>query len=396
MFNKLSRAPADPILGLTEAFNADERENKVNLGVGVFINDEGITPILESVKQAEQRLLGSEVSKTYLAIAGEASYADQVQQLLFGQGHSLIKQQRALTVQTPGGTGALRIAAELMRHQLGIQTIWVSDPTWANHQAVFASAGLQVRCYRYYDAKSHRLDFAGMMADLARVGAGEAVLFHGCCHNPTGVDPSPEQWQQLAAVAAQRKFPVLFDFAYQGFAQSLAEDAFGLQLFTEKIPELMIASSFSKNFGLYNERVGALTLIAEDQRVALDALSQLQKIIRANYSNPPAHGAKVVATILNDASLRALWSTEVAQMRDRIRLLREQLVANLMSTGVSKDFSFINAQHGMFSFSGLTPPQVTRLQAEFGIYIVSSGRINVAGLTQANLPYVTEAIVQVL
>ena len=396
MFERVEKAPADPILGLTEAFNADTRTNKVNLGVGMFKNEQGITPILTTVKEAERRLLADETTKSYLAISGDAEYAWQVQALLFGQGHEVINNHLARTAQTPGGTGALRVAAEFMVRKLDVETIWISSPTWANHSAIFSAAGLQTKPYRYYDAASQGLDFDGMLADLQTAKPTEAVLLHGCCHNPTGIDPTIEQWQQLADLAEDRGFIVLFDFAYQGFAQGVEEDAVGLRLFCGKIPELLVASSFSKNFGLYNERVGAFTLVAADRTVADDAFSQVKTLIRANYSNPPAHGAKVVSLVLADDDLRGRWLGEVAEMRQHIQVLRKLFVDTLAAQGVNRDFSFIERQNGMFSFSGLNAEQVVKLREEQGLYIVSSGRINVAGLTAQNMTAVCQAIASVL
>jgi aspartate/tyrosine/aromatic aminotransferase len=396
MFEKVTKAPADPILGLTEAFNADGRAEKVNLGVGVFKNEEGITPVLNTVKEAEKRLLEDETTKSYLAISGFADYGNQVQRLLFGNDHPIINEHLAQTAQTPGGTGALRVAADFMAKKLNVNRIWVSNPTWANHGSVFASAGLVVNSYRYYDKATQGLDFNGMYEDLKQVPAGDAVLFHGCCHNPTGIDPTPEQWALLAELAEEAGFVVLFDFAYQGFANGIDADAAGLRLFTRKISEILIASSFSKNFGLYNERVGAFTLVAANADIASDAFSQVKTLIRANYSNPPAHGAKVAAVILADDQLRAEWINEVTQMREHINKLRTQFVHLLAEQGVEQDFSFIETQNGMFSFSGLSPEQVETLKAEYGIYIVGSGRINVAGLTSKNMAYVCKAIASVL
>jgi len=396
MFERVSRAPADPILGLTDAFNADSRSEKVNLGVGVFKNEDGITPILNTVKEAEKRLLDGETTKSYLAIGGDAGYGLQVQGLLFGHDHDILSNQLARTAQTPGGTGALRIASDFMVRQLGIDNIWVSNPTWANHSSVFASANLNVKPYRYYDAETQGLDFDGMLDDLKEAKSSEAVLLHGCCHNPTGIDPTAEQWGRLADLAATNGFVVLFDLAYQGFANGVEEDALGLRIFSEKVPELLVASSFSKNFGLYNERVGAFTLVAADRTVADDAYSQVKSIIRANYSNPPAHGAKIVSLILSDETLRAQWLEEVAQMRTHIHGLRQALVKKLSELGVDQDFSFIERQNGMFSFSGLNGEQVSRLRDEFGIYIVGSGRINVAGLSSKNMDTVCKAIAAVV
>lgn len=396
MFERVSAAPADPILGLNEAFAADSRPDKVNLGVGVFMNDDGVTPILDTVKQAEARLVKEETTKSYLAISGDQEYGRQVQALLFGNDHAIIRDGRARTAQTPGGTGALRLAGDFMKTQLGVNTIHVSNPTWANHNNVFQSSGLNIAQYRYFNADNFSLDFDGMMADLAKVPAGDAVMLHGCCHNPTGVDPSEQQWQQLADLAAERGFVVLFDFAYQGFAKGMDEDAAGLRAFAQKVPELMVASSFSKNFGLYNERVGAMTLVAANSDTADSAFSQVKTLARGNYSNPPAHGAKVVATILTDAALRAAWIDEVAQMRDHIQQLRDLMVSKLSERGAARDFSFISRQNGMFSFTGLTPEQVKTLKEKHGLYMVGSGRINVAGMSRSNIDAVCDAIVAVL
>jgi aspartate/tyrosine/aromatic aminotransferase len=396
MFERVSKAPADPILGLTDSFNADPRADKVNLGVGVFRNEDGLTPILKTVKIAEQRLLDSETTKSYLAISGDAEYGRQVQLLLFGPEHNIISNQLARTAQTPGGTGALRVAADFVARQLDVETIWVSNPTWGNHNSIFASANLSVKSYRYYDAETQSLDFDGMLEDLQQVRSSDVVVLHGCCHNPTGIDPTVEQWQQLASLAEKVGFIVLFDFAYQGFAVGVDEDAAGLRIFAEKVPELLVASSFSKNFGLYNERVGAFTLVASNRTVADDAFSQVKSIIRANYSNPPAHGAKIVAAVLADPDLKQQWIDEVREMREHIWTLRLLLVEKLHALGVDRDFSFITTQKGMFSFTGLKPAQVTRLREEFAIYMVGTGRINVAGLSSKNIDSVCRAIATVL
>lgn len=396
MLERISAAPADPILGLNDAFNNDPRSNKVNLGVGVFKDESGLTPILATVKIAEQQLVDQETSKSYLAIGGDAQYGKEVQKLLFGETHGIISDQRARTAQTPGGTGALRIAADFMAQQLDVARIWVSNPTWANHQAVFKSAGLEVVDYRYYDAQTHDLNFNAMLEDLNQAQQGDAILLHGCCHNPTGIDPTLDQWQMIADICGRKQLVVLFDFAYQGFAEGIDEDAAGLRAFTAVFPELLVASSFSKNFGLYNERVGAFTLVASDSETAETAFSQVKVIIRSNYSNPPAHGAKVVATVLSDAKLKAQWFEEVAQMRQHIHKLRGEFVAKLQELGVEKDFSFIQRQNGMFSFSGLSVEQVKKLREDYAIYMVGSGRINIAGLSSANLEYVCNSIAAVL
>jgi len=396
MFEQVTAAPADPILGLTEAFKADPREEKINLGVGIYKDEAGNTPILQSVKKAEAVLLDKEASKSYLSIEGNPAYGLAVQELLFGQGSEILTSGRAKTAQAPGGTGALRIAAEFMVRQLGVKRIWVSNPTWANHNQVFSAAGLEVVPYGYYNADTKDMDFEAMLASLAEVKTGDVILFHGCCHNPTGIDPTAAQWQQLSELTAEKGVLALFDFAYQGFAKGIDEDAEGLRIFSRYNKELLVASSFSKNFGLYNERVGAFTLVANNPEQATTAFSQVKAIIRSTYSNPPAHGASVVTMILNDAQLRAEWIQEVAEMRDRIKKMRDLFVTTLKAEGVAQDFSFISRQNGMFSFSGLNPQQVARLKDEFGVYIVGSGRISVAGMTQSNMPALCKAIAAVL
>ncbi|RBO86274.1 amino acid aminotransferase [Marinomonas aquiplantarum] len=396
MFEHIQAAPADPILGLNDAYKKDPNPNKINLGVGVYKDEQGHTPILKAVKQAEERLLFQEKSKNYLSIEGRPNYRSAVQTLLFGEGHPIISKQLAQTAHTPGGTGALRVAAEFIKKHLPEATIWVSNPTWANHQSVFQSVGLEVGSYSYYNADSKTLDFEAMLASLSQVPEGDVVLFHGCCHNPTGIDPTPEQWYQLAKLCSKQGFLALFDFAYQGFGQSLNDDAQGLRTFLDHVPEMLIASSFSKNFGLYNERVGALTIVCETSEQAESAFTQIKRCIRTNYSNPPSHGSAVVAEILNDAELYALWENELDSMRTRIHEMRSLFVNTLRAKGVEQDFSFISQQQGMFSFSGLTPDQVNQLRNEFGIYIVGSGRINVAGMTHDNMAPLCDAIAKVL
>ncbi|WP_107852577.1 amino acid aminotransferase [Oceanimonas marisflavi] len=396
MFEKVTAAPADPILGLTDAFRKDTRTDKINLGVGIYKDEAGQTPVLRCVKKAEARLVQEQTTKNYLSIEGIEAYGQVVQKLLFGADASIIAEQRARTAQAPGGTGALRIAGEFIARQLDTNTIWISNPTWANHRAVFTAAGLEVKEYGYYNADTKDLDFDAMLASLQDAKAGDVVLFHGCCHNPTGIDPTAEQWQQLATLSAEKGWLPMFDFAYQGFAQGTEEDAYGLRLFAKHNPELLIASSFSKNFGLYNERVGAFTLVAKDAETANTSFSQVKGIIRANYSNPPSHGANVVAIIANDPELYADWQAELAEMRDRIQEMRTLFVEKLAARGVDRDFSFIARQNGMFSFSGLTKEQVERLKDEFGIYIVGSGRISVAGITKANIDALCDGIAAVL
>lgn len=396
MFEKVSEAPADPILGLSEAFKSDPRPGKINLGVGVYKDEAGTTPILKTVKAAEQRLVEQENTKSYLSIEGTGAFGAGVQRMLFGAKSDILSTGRARTAHTPGGTGALRVAAEFIVRQLGSKRIWVSNPTWANHGGVFKAAGLEVQQYTYYDAAAKDKDFAAVMRDLAKVQAGDVVLLHGCCHNPTGIDPTPEEWEAIAQLGADKGWLALFDFAYQGFAQGLDDDAAGLRAFAAKNAEFLVASSFSKNFGLYNERVGAFTLVAADSAAAGVAFSQVKAIVRTMYSNPPAHGGAVVTTVLEDAALYGQWEKEVAEMRERIHAMRTLFVETLKAKGVTRDFSFIERQNGMFSFSGLNPEQVARLKDEFGIYIVGSGRISVAGMTRANMDALCTAIAAVL
>ncbi|MCG6270770.1 aspartate/tyrosine/aromatic aminotransferase [Vibrio vulnificus] len=396
MFEKVVAAPADPILGLTEEFKKDPRAEKINLGVGIYKTEQGETPVLATVKKAEAALVETEKTKSYLTIEGTAEYALAVQKLLFGADAELINAQRAKTAQAPGGTGALRVAGEFIKRQLGDVKIWISNPTWANHHGVFRAAGLETVEYAYYNPETKDKDFAAMLADLEKASAGDVVLLHGCCHNPTGIDPTAQEWEALAKLVADKGLLPLFDFAYQGFAKGVEEDAQGLRTFAKFNKEILVASSFSKNFGLYNERVGAFTLVAESQEIAETAFSQVKAIIRSIYSNPPAHGSAVVTHILNDAALRAEWEAEVAEMRDRIQEMRELFVATLKEDGVAADFSFIERPNGMFSFSGLNKDQVARLKEEFAIYIVGSGRISVAGMTKSNMGPLCKAIAAVL
>jgi len=396
IFSQVVLAPADPILGLTDTFKADPRQDKVNLGVGIYKDEAGQTPVLQSVKKAEALLLEQEKTKNYLGIEGVQAYNRVVQELLFGEGSELVNSGRAATAQAPGGTGALRIAAEFLLRNTPSRTVWVSNPTWANHQNIFETAGLTVKEYGYYNASAHDIDFDGMMTDLANAQAGDIILLHGCCHNPTGIDLTLAQWDLVANLCADKQLVPLFDFAYQGFGTGIEEDAAGLRLVASKVPELLVANSFSKNFGLYNERIGAVTVVAHNADEAVRAFSQVKRTIRANYSNPPAHGALIVSTILNDASLKALWVQELTEMRERIALMRTLFVQSLKDEGVTQDFSFISRQNGMFSFSGLNKSQVARLKDEFGVYIVGSGRISVAGMTKANMPAICKAIAQVV
>ncbi|WP_318466998.1 amino acid aminotransferase [Photobacterium leiognathi] len=396
MFEKITAAPADPILGLTEEFKADTRATKINLGVGIYKDETGNTPVLATVKKAEAILLDTEKTKSYLSIPGTPEYGLAVQQLLFGKDATIIAEKRAQTAQAPGGTGALRVAAEFIKRQLGNVKVWISNPTWANHHGVFGAAGLETKQYSYYNAETKDIDFEAAIADLSQANEGDIVLLHGCCHNPTGIDPTQAQWQALAQLCVEKKLLPMFDFAYQGFARGVEEDAQGLRIFADQLPELLVASSFSKNFGLYNERVGAFTLVGTNAEQAATAFSQVKSIARVIYSNPPAHGAAIVTTILNSPELRVEWEQEVADMRDRIQEMRTLFVTTLKELGITNDFSFIERQNGMFSFSGLSKEQVTQLKNDFAIYIVGSGRISVAGMTKENMLPLCKGISAVL
>lgn len=396
MFENLVAAPADPILGLAEVFNADERINKINLSVGIYKDEHMLTPILTCVKKAEAQLLENEQSKSYLPIEGLAKYNSLIQKLILGEDSPLISSGRVKTAQSPGGTGALRIMADFLVRRTKARRIWVSSPTWPNHQSIFQTAGLEVKEYRYYNVETRTLDFDALIEDLSCISAGEAVLFHGCCHNPTGIDPTPEQWKIISDLALQKGWLPVFDLAYQGFGQGLDEDVAGLRLFAESQPELLIASSYSKNFGLYNERVGAFTLIAANADIVERAFSQARTIIRANYSNPPSHGANIVANILGNPEIKDEWIDELTTMRQRIHRMRQLFVKTLQEKGAKQEFNFIAKQNGMFSFSGLTEAQVLTLRHDYGIYIVNSGRLNVAGMTLDNMSLLCESIVKVL
>lgn len=396
MFEKVTAAPPDAILGLTEAFRKDPRADKLNLSVGVFKDDQGRTPVLKCVKEAERRLLEGETSKTYLSIEGPAEYGRAVRELMFGSEHEIVRSNRACTAQCPGGTGALRVAADFVRKLFPSATAWFSTPTWPNHQGIFKSAGLNVASYPYFDAQRNGLNFDGMIAALKTAAAGDVVCLHGCCHNPSGVDPSPSQWNTIAEVLAERGALPLLDFAYQGFGRGLKEDAVGLLTLARPGAELLVASSFSKNFGLYNERVGALTLVAKDAASAETSLSQIKACIRTNYSNPPSHGGAIVTTVLGDAGLRQQWDAELADMRNRINGMRTLFQKSMESRKTGRDWSFVTQQTGMFSFSGLSAEQVDALREKHGIYIVRDGRINVAGMSAESMDRFCDAIVSVL
>jgi aspartate/tyrosine/aromatic aminotransferase len=397
MFDTLPLAPPDSILGLTEAFQRDPNPKKINLSVGVFKDARGQTPILDCVKEAERRLLVSEQNKGYLPIEGHREYDARVQELLFGAQHEITSSGRAITVQTPGGTGSLRVAADFLKKHFPTARLWHSKPTWANHGAIFTAAGIKIENYAYLDESGRGLDFSAMLATLRGIPAGDIVLLHACCHNPTGIDPTPAQWKQIADVAHERCHLPLVDFAYQGFGDGLEEDAIGLRELARPGKELLVCSSFSKNFGLYGERVGALTIVAAGADAAQRALSQVRISIRTNYSNPPAHGAAIVSAVLSDPALRKQWEQELAAMRERIHAMRELFVATMKKLKPKHDFSFLAGQKGMFSFSGLTNLQVDELRAKHAVYVVGNGgRINVAGMTEGNMGPLCEAIAAVL
>ncbi len=395
MFSKLTQLPADPILGLSVKFKADSNPNKIDLGAGIYKDENGHTPVLSCVKAAEKFRLENESSKAYISSAGSALFNEKMTSLILGD-HKVISENRIRTVSTPGGTGALRTAGEFIKACTPGATIWVSNPTWANHQGVFTAAGLNVKTYSYYDYENHSLDFEGMLADLKQVSKDDAVLLHACCHNPSGMDLSKEQWQQVADVAKQIGFIPVVDMAYQGFGQDLDADAFGLRLMADTVEQMIICSSCSKNFGLYRDRIGACSIIGKSAIAADIINSVLLSVVRVNYSMPPAHGAAIVETILNSAELTTQWHGELKEMRDRINGMRQLLVDELVANGVTRDFSFITKQNGMFSFLGIDKAQVQRLQDEYGIYIVGSSRISLAGISPDNVKYLTQSIAKVL
>lgn len=395
MFSQLKQRPADPILGLSVKFKADNNLQKIDLGAGIYKDEAGHTPVLACVKAAEKLRFENETSKAYLGSAGSALFNEKIALLNLGN-HKVINENRIRTVSTPGGTGALRVAGEFINTCTPGATIWVSNPTWANHQGVFSAAGLNVKTYPYYDYENKCLDFAGLVQALKDIPKNDAVLFHACCHNPSGMDLNQEQWQEVAEIAKRVGFTPVIDMAYQGFGESLDADAYGLRLMAETLEELIICSSCSKNFGLYRERIGACSIIGKNASSADIISSVLMPVIRVNYSMPPAHGAAIVEAILSSDELTSQWHDELKEMRDRIGGMRHLLVDKLVENGVSRDFSFITRQNGMFSFLGIDTDQVQRLQDEFGIYMVGSSRISVAAISPANVDYLTQSIAKVL
>lgn len=396
MFEKIQIAPPDPILGLSEAFRADQNPTKINLAVGVYKDATGATPVLDTVKEAERRMLADEVSKGYLPMTGDPTYGRCVRELLFGEEHEILTSRRLATAHTPGGTGALRVAADYLADQHPDAAVWISDPSWANHATIFAAAGVEVKKYSYRDPATNGLDFDAMYADLEKIPAGDVIILHGCCHNPTGIDPTPEQWLKIAELLAERSILPLVDFAYHGLSEGLEQDRIGILTLIKYVKELFICSSYSKNFGLYCERTGALTVVAADEQQVAAVMSQIKLRIRYIYSNPPAHGAGIVTTILSDSELKQRWVEEVGEIRNRINEMRRLFVTTMRAKGSDYDFSAIMKQRGMFSFSGLNKEQVARLRDEYSIYIVGSGRINVAGMTRDNMESLCEAILTVM
>ena len=396
MWKDIEAAPADAILGLTEAFKKDTNPKKVNLGVGVYKDDDGATPILNCIKKAERLLVDQQSTKGYLPIPGDAEYGLGVQKLLFGEDNDVIQSKRASTIHSPGGTGGLRVGADLINKFKSEAKIWVSTPTWANHKGIFTAAGFPIEDYPYYDQDTKNVDFEAMYEALKNVPSGDVVLLHVCCHNPTGVDLSSEQWDAVVDLASSCGWLPFLDFAYQGFGDSMESDRLPVEKFAKAGIDFLVASSFSKNFALYNERTGALTIVSPNAEESSIAMSHVKKIIRVNYSNPPAHGGLAARTVLTDNDLYKEWINEVAVMRDRIKDMRVAFVEGLKKRGVTQDFSYIVDQRGMFSFSGLNDNIVNWLQKDKSIYIVKGGRINVAGLTTNNINYVCDAIAEAL
>lgn len=396
LFSAVEMAPRDPILGLNEAFNADPRPTKVNLGVGVYYNEQGRIPLLRAVAEAEKARIEAHAPRGYLPIEGIAAYDLAVQKLLFGSDSALIADGRVITTQAVGGTGALKTGADFLKRLLPDAVVAISDPSWENHRALFESAGFPVQNYRYYDAASHGVNRAGMLEDLKALPPRSIVVMHACCHNPTGVDLNLDDWKAVLEVLREREHVPFLDIAYQGFGDGIEQDAEAVRLFAQSGLSFFVSSSFSKSFSLYGERVGALSIVTGSKDEGNRVLSQAKRVIRTNYSNPPTHGATVVASVLNSPELRALWEEELGEMRQRIRDMRLAMVEQLAAFGAKRDFSFVARQRGMFSYSGLTAEQVERLKNEFGIYAVSTGRICVAALNNSNLESVTRAITQVL
>ncbi len=396
IFAAVELAPRDPIMGLTEAYNLDTRPNKVNLGAGVYTNEAGKVPLLAAVREAEKQRIEAALPRGYLPIEGIAAYNRAVQEMLFGADSALLRDGRVATFGALGGTGALKVGADFLRRINPQAGLWISDPSWENHRALFEAAGFKVQTYPYYDAATKGVRFDEMIAALAALPAGSIALLHACCHNPTGVDIQPEQWQQVVAALKKSGAVPFLDIAYQGFGDGIEPDAVAVRTFTSSGMNFFVASSFSKSFSLYGERVGALSIVTSDKDETARVVSQVKRVIRTNYSTPPTHGEAIVATVLADPKLRQLWEQELAGMRDRIREMRAGLVERLKANGVTSDLDYVVRQRGMFSYSGLSATQVDRLRTEFGVYAVSSGRICVASLNKGNLDTVAKAMAAVM
>ena len=396
MFEHLKAIPSDPILGLIAAYAADSNPKKIDLGIGVYRDEHGNTPMLDCVVEAEKILLATQTTKTYLGPRGVTGFNDAIGKQILGEECEAVEQGRVCTVQTPGGTGALRVAADLIRVARPEAELWASDPTWANHLALFPGAGITMHSYPYFDRQHSSLRFDEMIEAIRQRGPGDAVLFHACCHNPCGVSPDPEQWQVIANVAGERGFTPVVDIAYMGFERGIEEDCLAVRLFAEQCSELIVASSCSKNFAMYRERVGAITVIAGDANRAAAVESVIHNVTRKNYSMPPSHGPAVIDIILHSDELKAQWVSELAGMRNRINGLRKTMSEKIAASSIQRDFSFIERQTGMFSFMGLTVAQVQRLRDEFAIYTVNSARVNVASFNESNMDYFIDALAAVL
>jgi aromatic-amino-acid transaminase len=396
LFASVQLAPKDPIFGLTEAYTADQRPGKVNLGVGVYYTDDGKVPLLKAVLAAEQEVVAKQSPRAYIPIEGPNPYNSAVQNLLFGADSPLIKEGRVVTAECLGGTGALRVGGDFVKRLDTGAPAAISAPSWENHRGIFESAGYQVLEYTYFDPKTRGVDFDGMVKSLESFPAKTLVILHACCHNPTGADLTAEQWKKIISICQSRQLIPFLDIAYQGFASGIEQDGAAVRMFADSGMSFFVSSSFSKSFSLYGERVGALSIVTQSKEESARVLSQLKRVIRTNYSNPPTHGAAIVATVLNSPTLRQMWEDELAEMRERIKAMRHGLNQKLAASGVQQDFSFIEAQRGMFSYSGLTADQVAKLQEQDGIYALSTGRICVAALNTKNLDRVAQAIARVL
>ncbi|MEQ6434136.1 amino acid aminotransferase [Comamonas sp. w2-DMI] len=396
LFTAVEMAPRDPILGLNEQFAADTNPNKVNLGVGVYFDDNGKLPLLQCVQAAEKAMMDKPTARGYLPIDGIAAYDNGVKALVFGAESDVVQSGRVATVQAIGGTGGLKIGADFIKKLNPSAKVLISDPSWENHRAIFTNAGFEVGSYRYYDAATRSVNFEGMLADLNAAAAGTVVVLHACCHNPTGYDITPAQWDQVVAVVKARNLIPFLDMAYQGFGHGIAEDGVAIGKFVASGMNIFVSTSFSKSFSLYGERVGALSVVCNDKEEAARVLSQLKIVIRTNYSNPPTHGGAVVAAVLGNPELRALWEKELGEMRVRIKEMRQKLVDGLKAAGVKQDMSFITSQIGMFSYSGLSKDQMVRLRTEFGVYGTDTGRMCVAALNSKNIDYVCQSIAKVI